>query len=91
MYDSTLWAQHSSHASQECGYQILFSVNIESVNSGGIVVGSYLLLGRLTAQKYHNFVNTPLLGLIKGVSQAVWQSLWFQHDGMSAQYGQDVQ
>jgi len=91
IYDSTLWAQDNSHAFQECGYQILFSVNIEAVNSGGFVVGSYLLLGRLTAQKYHNFVNASLLGLIKDVSLAVWQSLWFQHDGVSAHYGQGVQ
>jgi len=66
-------------------------VKIEVVSSGGIVVGSYLLPGRFTAQKYHNFVNTPLLGLIKGVSLVVWQSLWFQRDGASAHYGQDVQ
>jgi hypothetical protein len=74
IYDSTLWAQDNSHAFWECGYQIFFSVNIEAVNIGGIVVGSYLLPGRLAAQKYHNFVNTPH---IKVVSLAVWQSLWF--------------
>jgi len=88
IYDSTLWAQDNSHAFQECGYQILFIVNIEAVN---FVVGSYLLPGRLTAQKYHNFVNTPLPRLIKGVPLVVWQSLWFQRDGVSAHYGQDVQ
>jgi hypothetical protein len=91
IYDSILWAQDNSYAFQECGYRILFSVNIEAVNSGGIVVGSYLLPGRLTAQKYHNFVNSSLLGLIKDVSLAVWQSLWFQRDGASAHYGQGVQ
>jgi hypothetical protein len=87
IYDSTLWAHDNSHAFEECGYQVLFSVNIEVVSSGGIVVGSYLLPGRFTAQKYHNFVNTPLLGLVK----VVWQSLWFQHDDASAHYGQNVQ
>jgi hypothetical protein len=89
--DIILWAQDNSHAFQEYGYHILFSVNIEAVNSGDIVVGSYLLPGRLTAQKYHNFVNASLLGLIKDVSLAVWQSLWFQHGGASAHYGQGVQ
>jgi hypothetical protein len=40
IYDSTPWAQDKSHTFQECGYHIFLSVNIEAVNSGGIVVGS---------------------------------------------------
>jgi hypothetical protein len=67
--------------------------NIYSYSAGiirAIVMGSYLLPDRLAAQQYCDFIETVLLGLPEDVSLAVRQSLWFQHNGASTHYGEDV-
>jgi hypothetical protein len=53
-------------------------------------VGPYLLPDRLTAQRYRDFLETVLPGLLEDVPLAVRQSLWFQHDGAPAHCGEDV-
>jgi hypothetical protein len=44
-------------------------------------VGPYLLPERLTAQRYRDFLETVLPGLLEDVPLAVKHWLWFQHDG----------
>jgi hypothetical protein len=50
----------------------------------------HLLPDRLTAQRYRDFLETILLGLLADVSLAVRQRLWFQHDGAPAHCGEDA-
>jgi hypothetical protein len=76
---SHLWAPDNSHAICECGYQI----SVWTVTARDIVVGPYLLPGRLTAQRYYCFLETVLPGLL-----AVRQCLRFQLDGASEYYGE---
>jgi hypothetical protein len=88
---SHLWARDNPHAIRERGYQVRFSVNVWVVIVGDIVVGLYLLPDRLTAQRYRDFLETVLPGLLEDVPRAVKQRLWFQHDGALANCGEDVQ
>jgi hypothetical protein len=56
------------------------NMNIKSTSAGivkDIVVGTCLLSDRLTAQRYHDFLETVLLGLHEDVSLAVRLRLWF--------------
>jgi hypothetical protein len=78
--NSHLWARNNPHAIRERGYQVRFSVSVSAGIVGNIVVGPYLLPDRLTAQRYHDFLETVLPGLLEDVPLAVRKSLWFQHD-----------
>jgi hypothetical protein len=49
-----------------------------------IVVGAILLPDRLTAQRYLDFLETVVPGLLEDVPLVVRQRLWFQHDGAAA-------
>jgi hypothetical protein len=88
--NSHLWAQDNPHAIRERGYQVRFSVSVWDGIVGDIVVGLYLLPDRLTAQRYRDFLETVLSGLLEYEPLAVRQKLWFQHDGAPAHYGEDV-
>jgi hypothetical protein len=57
---------------------------------GDNAVGHYLLPDRLTAQRYRDFLETVLPGLLEDVPLAVRQKLWFQHDAAPAHYVEDV-
>jgi hypothetical protein len=81
VHNSQLWARDNPHAMRERGYQVRFSVSIWAGIVGDIVVGPYLLPDRLTAQRYRDFLETVLPGLLEDVPLAVRQRLWFQHDG----------
>jgi hypothetical protein len=45
----------------------------------------------MTAQRYCDFLEIVVLGLLKDVPLAVRQRLWFEHNGAVAHYGEDVQ
>jgi hypothetical protein len=90
IHNSDFWARDNPHAIHERGYQVRFSVSVWAGTVGDIVVGPYLLPDRLTAQRYRDFLETVLLGLLEDVPLAVRQRLWFQHDGAPAHYGEDV-
>jgi hypothetical protein len=85
-----LRARDNHHAIRERGYQARFSVSVWADIVGDIVVGPYLLPDRLIAQRYRDFLETVLPGLLENVPLAVRQRLWFQHDGAPAHYGEDV-
>jgi hypothetical protein len=53
-------------------------------------VGPYLLPDRLTTQRYRDFLETVVPGLLEDVPLAVTQRLWFQHDRAPVHYGEDV-
>jgi hypothetical protein len=90
VHNSHLWARDNPHAIREHGYQVRFSVIVWAGIAVDIIVGPYLLLDRLTAQRYRDFLETVLLVLLEDVPLAVRQRLWFQHDGAPACYGEDV-
>jgi hypothetical protein len=90
IHSSHLWARDNPHAICERGYQARFSVRVWAGIVGDIVVGPCLLSERLTAQRYREFLETVLPGLLEDVPLAVRQRLWFQHDGARAHYGEDV-
>jgi hypothetical protein len=50
-------------------------------------VGPYLPHDRLTAQRYCDFLETVLPGLLVDVPLAVRQKLWFQHDELQRTVG----
>jgi hypothetical protein len=50
-------------------------------------MGPYLLRDRLTAQRYHDFLETALSWLFEEVLLAVMQMLWFQNDEVPPRYG----
>jgi hypothetical protein len=85
---SHLWARSNPHAIRERKYQIRFSVSVWAGIIGDIVVGPYLLSDLLTAQRYRDFLETVLPGLLEDVPLAVRQRLWFQHEGAPARYGE---
>jgi hypothetical protein len=51
-------------------------------------VDPYLLPDGLTAQRYRDFLETVLPGLLEDVP--LMQRFWFQHDGAPVHYGEDV-
>jgi hypothetical protein len=69
---------------------IRFSVSVWAGIVWDTAVGPCLLCDRLTAQRYHDFLETLLPGLLEDVPLAVRQILWFQHDGAPAHYGEDI-
>jgi hypothetical protein len=89
VHNSRLWARDNPHTIRERGYQVRFSVSVLAGIVGDIVVGPYLLPDTLT-QRYRDFLETVLPGLLEDVPLAVRQSLWFQHDQAPAHYGKDV-
>jgi hypothetical protein len=52
-------------------------------------VGPCLLPDRPTVQRYRDFLETVLPGLVK-ICVSVRQMLWFRHDGAPARCGADV-
>jgi hypothetical protein len=84
-----LWAQDNSYAICECQYQVRFSVSIWAGFIRDIVMGPYLLPERLTAQWYHDFLETVLLELLQDVPLAMRQRLWFLHETTPVHYGED--
>jgi hypothetical protein len=88
--NSHLWARDNPHGVRERGYQVRFSVSVWARIVGDIVVGPCLLPDRLTAQRYRDFLETVLAGLLEDVPLAVSQRLWFQHNGAQTHYGDDV-
>jgi hypothetical protein len=90
VHNSHLWKRDNPHAIRERGYQVRFSVSVWAGIVGVTVVGPYLLPDRLTAQRYHGFLETVLPGLLEDVPLAVRQRLWFQHDRAPAHYGENA-
>jgi hypothetical protein len=90
VHNSHLWVRDNPHAIRERGYQVSFSVGVSASIVGDTVVNPYLLPDRLTAQRYRDFLETVLPGLLADVPLAVRQRLWFQHDAAPAHYGEDV-
>jgi hypothetical protein len=88
VHNSHLWARDNPHAIRERGYQVRFSISVWAGIVGDIVVGPYLLPDRLTAQRYRDFLETLLPGLLESVPLAVTQT-WFQQDGTPEHYGED--
>jgi hypothetical protein len=62
--NSHFWAQDNPHVIRERGYQVRFSVSVWAGIVRNIVVGPYLLPDRLTAQRYRDFLETVLPGLL---------------------------
>jgi hypothetical protein len=71
-------------------YQISFNIGVWAGVIENIVVGSYLLPDRLTAQRYLDFLENIVPGLLQDVLLAMRQRLWFQHAGESVHLGEDV-
>jgi hypothetical protein len=90
VHNSCLWARDNPHAIRERGYRVRFSFSVWDGIVGDIVVAPYLLPDSLTVQRYCDFLETVLPGLLENVPLAVRQRLWFQHDGAPAHYEEDV-
>jgi hypothetical protein len=73
VHNSHLWARDNPHAIRKRGYQVRFSVSVWAAIVGDIVVGPYLIPDRLTAQRYRDFPETVLPGLLEDVPLAVRQ------------------
>jgi hypothetical protein len=71
VHNSHLWARDNPHAIRERGYQVRLSVSVWAGVDGDIVMGPYLLPDRLTAQRYRDFLETVLPGLLEDVPLAV--------------------
>jgi hypothetical protein len=82
--NSHLWAYNNPHAIHKGGYQVCFSVSIWAGIVGDIVVAPCLLRYRLTAEQYHEFLETVLPELLEDVPLVVKKRLWFRHDGTPA-------
>jgi hypothetical protein len=87
VHNSHLLARDNPHAIRERGYKVRFSVIVWAGIVGDIVVGLYLLPDRLTAQRYRDFLETLLPGLLEDVPLAVRQHLRFQHDELQRTMG----
>jgi hypothetical protein len=87
IYNSHVLARDNAHAIRKHGYEVLSSVSVKA-GIGNIAVGPYLLPEGLTTQRYLEFLETRLQGLLEDVPLAVRQRLWLQHDGVPAHYGE---
>jgi hypothetical protein len=72
-----LRALDNSHVIRERGYEVRFSVSVWAGIFGDIVLGSYVLSERPTTQRYRDFLETLLPGLLEDVPLAVRRRLWF--------------
>jgi hypothetical protein len=87
VHNSHLLARDNPHATRECSYQVRFSVWVSIV--GDIIVGSYLLPGRLTVQWFRDFLETVLPGLFDDVSSReaeVTVSAWRRSSALLGRY-----
>jgi hypothetical protein len=87
---SHLWAQDNPHVVRECGYEVHFSISVWVGIIRNIVMDPLLLLVRLTAEQYCDFLETVLLVLHGDMPLALRQSLWFHCDGAPTHCGEDV-
>jgi hypothetical protein len=63
--NSHFWARDNLNPPRT--YQVCFSVSVWAAIFGDIAVGPYLLPDRLTAQRYRDFLETFLPGLLEDV------------------------
>jgi hypothetical protein len=85
VHNNHLWARDNPHTIRESGDKFPFSVSVHGWNSRRHCHGPfpYLAPDTLSAQRYRDFLETVLPGLLEGVPLAVRHRLWFQHDGGS--------
>jgi hypothetical protein len=76
---SHLWARNNPRDIHQRGYRVRFGFSFWAGIVRDIVVGSHLLLDRLTVQQCRGFMETILPGLLEDVHLAVRQRLWFHH------------
>jgi hypothetical protein len=74
------------------GIILMLSMNmsITSASPSVLGLGSSGPLCYLTAQQYHDFLETVLLGLLGDVTLDVRQKMWFQHNVAPTHFGEDV-
>jgi hypothetical protein len=82
VHNSHLLARDNSHAIRERMKSA--SASVFGLEIVGEIVGLYLLLDRLTAQRYRDFLEAVLPGLLEEAPVALRQSLWFQPDRVPA-------
>lgn len=88
---SHVWAAENPHAIYEAGHQVKFSVNVWAGVIGNFLVGPYILPNRLNSPTYLVFLRDILPELLEDVPIQIRETMWFQHDGAPAHYGNVVQ
>jgi hypothetical protein len=73
IHNSQFRVRGSVHPISEREYEVRFSVSVSTGIVGESVMGLYLLLNMLSAQRYYDFLVTVLSGLLAGVPLTVRQ------------------
>ena len=80
------WAAKNPHAVTHRSHQERFSINVWTSIIGDIIIGSVLLLDRLTGEAYRCLLEDTLPLLLEDVPIGIRLWMWFQHDGAPAHF-----
>ena len=79
------WATENPRLSYSTRHQVRYTVNVWCGLMGNQLIGPYFLDGgSLNGERYLQFCQEVLPGLLENVPLATRQAMWFQHDGCPA-------
>lgn len=76
-----IWEEENPHGNRPHNYQHRFSVNVWCGMIGNHLIGPFFIDGRLTGEKYVEFLQNDLNNLLEDVPLRERRSMWFMHDG----------
>lgn len=85
-----VWSYENHHAVKRANFQHRFSVNVWAAIVNGILVGPYVLPDRLTGERYLQFLQDNLPGLLEDVPLHIRQNMWLLQDGAPAHFSLEV-
>jgi hypothetical protein len=100
-----VWAEENPHALFHRGFQGRFSINLwadllvdRTVTSSEAIflisllfkIGPFEFPGRLTGQRYAQFIRNELEDLLEDVPLVFRANCWYEHDGAPPHFSRDV-
>lgn len=85
-----LWSVVNPHATRSHNHQYRFSVNIWAGIIGDMLIGPYVMPGRLNGVSYAIFLEEVLPTLLVDVPATTRLNMWFQHDGAPPHFALNV-
>lgn len=89
-HNQHMWAEENPHSKRVNSYQHKFSINMWAGIIGSKLIGPIIFPNRLNSIYYLNFLSNELNELLEDVDLETRRTMWFQHDGCPAHFGNAV-
>lgn len=76
-----IWAEENPHGILQTKHQRKFNVNVWAGIIGNHLIGPFVLQDRLNGERYLEFIQNDLNGLLEHVPLQTRRDMWFMHDG----------